>query len=373
MSATVRHMPLVTQLRQNTSVITKEIMHFRTIVHTFVFQIRENIENVLSTLLKGTRKIKSEFEVSIMDDVIQRRRHPKTARLARPKTRTELHKELEQFSGIEQEDNSRVLDSLLLESPAHSHKAVGVPRRMARRLSKSRSLSSIPEAHELGASAESPLMPNSTLSRVVELFDSIDVDSSGDLTLHEWRQAFAGSADMHLLKKVFDKMDQNGDQKVSVEEFKQAIQAEGLLPSEDQVKILHHRLAKSIRRRANVHFASADLNLSGDLCFDEFQQAFGNEFERHELQLLFNSLDTSRDGRVSLAEFRDGMSAVTDGSYAGADISIDSTAIMSATSFKLHADSGKAHSQKKRDNLLHTTSASDVIKRINQRCARASV
>ena len=39
MTATVRHMPLVTQLHRNTSVITKEIKRFRTIVTTFVNQM----------------------------------------------------------------------------------------------------------------------------------------------------------------------------------------------------------------------------------------------------------------------------------------------------------------------------------------------
>jgi hypothetical protein len=39
---------------------------------------------------------------------------------------------MDQFSGVEQDDNSRVVDSLTLESPIHSHKAVAPPSRMVR-------------------------------------------------------------------------------------------------------------------------------------------------------------------------------------------------------------------------------------------------
>ena len=124
--ATCFPFPLLSCLLLLTHLATR-VQHFRTVVHTFVSSIRENIEIVLSTLLKGTRRV-PEFEVSIMDDVITRLRRPKTAKLARPKTRTELHREIDQFAGIEQEDNSRVLDSLLLESPVHSHAAVGLPK-----------------------------------------------------------------------------------------------------------------------------------------------------------------------------------------------------------------------------------------------------
>ena len=148
MSATVRHMPLVTQLHRNTSVITKEIKHFRTVVQTFVFQIRENIETVLATLLKGTRRV-PEFEVSIRDDVKPPPRRPKTARQAKPITRTELHLDVDQFSGLEQVDNSRVLDSLLLESPLHSHKAVAMPRKLMKRLNNTLKLGDVAEMQEI--------------------------------------------------------------------------------------------------------------------------------------------------------------------------------------------------------------------------------
>ena len=100
MTATIRHMPLVTQLHRNTSVITKEIRKFRTVVHTFIDQIRNNLEIVLETLLKGTRRV-PEFEVSILESVKLPRRRPQTSKLARP-TRSEIHRRIDRFSGIEQ-------------------------------------------------------------------------------------------------------------------------------------------------------------------------------------------------------------------------------------------------------------------------------
>ena len=90
MTATIRHMPLVKQLHKNTSVITKEIKKFRTVVHTFIDQIRNHLEIALETLLKGTRRV-PEFEVSILEDVKLPRRRPQTSKLARP-TRSEIHR-----------------------------------------------------------------------------------------------------------------------------------------------------------------------------------------------------------------------------------------------------------------------------------------
>ena len=137
MTATVRHMPLVTQLHRNTSIITKEMRHFRHIVHTFVNQVHSNVVSVLEILLKGTRRV-PELDTNITDDLKLPPRRPKTAIFFAAKTRHELSQELDLFNGIEQLDNTRVLDSLLLESPAASHKTVGPPLRIARQLQRRR-------------------------------------------------------------------------------------------------------------------------------------------------------------------------------------------------------------------------------------------
>ena len=196
MSATVRHMPLVTQLHQNTSVITKEIKHFRTVVHTFVGQIRENIETVLSTLLKGTRRV-PDLEVSIMDDVNMKpnSKRPKTSRLAKPKTRTEIHHQVDQFAGIDQGENSRVLDSLLLESPAHSHDAVGLPRRLMRRMMKPKEDEQI-------------------------TFASADIDGSGFIEFEEFCLLSVNKGlGRDELKKMFEALDYNQNNKLNRNEF----------------------------------------------------------------------------------------------------------------------------------------------------------
>ena len=126
----------------------QEIKNFRTVVNTFVSSIKENIDIVLETLVKGSRRIQPEYEVSIMDEVDTTfMRRPKSARPFRPKARSELHREVDQWSGVEQDDNSRVLQSLSLENPRHSHRVVGLPRKMARRLNKS--LASISEDRQL--------------------------------------------------------------------------------------------------------------------------------------------------------------------------------------------------------------------------------
>ena len=137
LTATVRHMPLVTQLHRNTSIITKEMRHFRHIVHTFVNQVHSNVVSVLEILLKGTRRV-PELDTNITDDLKPPPRRPKTAIFFAAKTRHELSQELDLFNGIEQLDNTRVLDSLLLESPAVSHKTVGPPLRIARQLQRRR-------------------------------------------------------------------------------------------------------------------------------------------------------------------------------------------------------------------------------------------
>jgi len=87
-------------------------------------------------------QILQEFEVNIMDDVTLRSEasRPKTSKFAGPKTRTEIHQIVDQFAGVEQHDNSRMLDSLLLESPVYSHRSIGRPRRMLRRLHRSQSM-----------------------------------------------------------------------------------------------------------------------------------------------------------------------------------------------------------------------------------------
>jgi hypothetical protein len=67
---------------------------------------QEHLDSVLETLLKGTRRV-PEFEISILDHVKPLARRPKSARLALKPTRDQLNRVIDQFSGIDQHDNSR--------------------------------------------------------------------------------------------------------------------------------------------------------------------------------------------------------------------------------------------------------------------------
>jgi hypothetical protein len=67
---------------------------------------QEHIDSVLETLLKGTRRV-PEFEISILDHVKPLARRPKSAILELKPTRDKLNREIDQFSGIDQHDNSR--------------------------------------------------------------------------------------------------------------------------------------------------------------------------------------------------------------------------------------------------------------------------
>jgi len=205
MTATIRHMPLVKQLRENTSVITNEIKHFRTVVQTCVEEIQSNVEAALEALLKGTRNV-MEFEVSVMDDVKKPARRPGTAKTRISETLIEHKRVKDPFSGIEHEDNSRILESLFLESPVYSHTAVAPPYRMVRRVLKctltrslTKALSDIAEGNWLN---EPPMSNAGVLVDLKEFmrmfnnfgfservmkakFKSLDVDGSGNLDRNE--------------------------------------------------------------------------------------------------------------------------------------------------------------------------------------------
>jgi len=73
-----------------------------------------------------------DFEINVMDDVAVLPNRPQTARRNVARTRLEARRETDMFAGFSQHDNSRMLDSLALESPVHSYKTVGVPIRMLR-------------------------------------------------------------------------------------------------------------------------------------------------------------------------------------------------------------------------------------------------
>ena len=218
MSATARHMPLVTQLHTNTAIITKEIKHFRAVVHTFVNQIRENLELVLVTLARGSRRVPILDDGSLdVDKRALKATRPRTAGKARQKTREEMHQDVDTFTGIEQSDNSQILDSLLLESPAHSHSVVGPPNRMMRwfkRLGKNVVHADSWEAHETN---------RKTLTEsghIKSWFNRTDSNGSGKISFSEFAVSDLNKGvSRPALKRVFDSLDSNQTGLLTLEQF----------------------------------------------------------------------------------------------------------------------------------------------------------
>jgi len=168
-------------------------------VWTFVEQIRENIESALSALLRGKQSM-PDVEDDIMDevDLEMAYRRPKSARQARIVLRTEHNKKIDRFSGIHKEENSRVLDSNSLESPVHSHEAVGYPRRLARKLQST-----------------SPKKDT-----IFSAFDEADDDHSGEVDFDEFcEMARNKGKSKEQLRIEFDRLDFNKDGSISKKEF----------------------------------------------------------------------------------------------------------------------------------------------------------
>ena len=251
MTATVRHMPLVTQLHRNTSVITKEIKRFRTIVTTFVNQIKDNIELTLFTLSKGSRRVPIMDDVSFDVDKTALFKRPRTAKRSGPKSRQQLNRSVDMFSGIERDDNSQMLDSLLLESPAHSHGVVGAPRKMAvwfKRLGKI--IAGTDTWQDDGTQTAEIWWKDVAYSRGI--FLSADDNESGQLDFEEF-----ALLDIHhnvnraALKRVFDEIDTDHNGSLDLEEFTRYVQSG-----------LHLRLISSSQDPSgNVPGAAKDMSL----------------------------------------------------------------------------------------------------------------
>ena len=55
---------------------------------------------------------------------------------------------------------------------------------------------------------------------VMQLFDCADVDGTGELSLADFKAAFATDADVDVVQQFFEELDINQDGKVSLQEFK---------------------------------------------------------------------------------------------------------------------------------------------------------
>jgi len=238
------------------------------------------MEILLTTLLKGTRRV-PEFEVYIMDDVRMPARRSKSAMRAVPKSRTEIHRNIDQFSGIEQHHNSRLLDALLLESPLHSHAAVAPPDVMIRRVLRG-TLSSRYLTKPL-SEIKLQMHKWDELKKIKRIFDEADLDRSGSIEMHEFMLMYYNKGLSLLDKHVrFKTLDANEDGKLSWQELKAIMDPLCMLP--DGMSLF-------------------DQDKSGSVDFEEFMKLYSNTGRsRFDMKAIFEKLDVDKSGTVGREE-----------------------------------------------------------------------
>mmetsp|Transcript_33938 Transcript_33938/g.83402 ORF Transcript_33938/g.83402 Transcript_33938/m.83402 type:complete len:840 (+) Transcript_33938:73-2592(+) len=140
-----------------------------------------------------------------------------------------------------------------------------------------------------------------------ELFDEIDADGSGDLSLQEiWADLDGRGANMpyESVKALFEELDTDGDGRISLAEFKEHMglpmfPGMGLGGPSASQDMLH--------AEAEDTFAAIDTDMSGFIEFDELWadlELRGYDLTKEQVMEVFADLDVNRDGRVSLAEFK---------------------------------------------------------------------
>ena len=131
------------------------------------------------------------------------------------------------------------------------------------------------EVVDLGIFYGNAKVPNPAVQKLDKMvdstFDKIDTDGSGEMSLAELRQQVRGkfqNIGEAEVKELLNKMDSNGDDKVSRAEF-------AVAPPSD------------------------------DISFKEFRKAIGvaNKMSDDEMRGLFNQIDVNHDGMLSRAEF----------------------------------------------------------------------
>ncbi|KAG0482614.1 hypothetical protein HPP92_010698 [Vanilla planifolia] len=85
------------------------------------------------------------------------------------------------------------------------------------------------------------------------------------------------------MRRVFDKIDLNGDRRISVDELRSSLRAVG-------------RKDAAAEAKAMVHVA--DLNKTGFIEFDEFMEVHRKGVRISEIKYAFRMFDENRDGRI---------------------------------------------------------------------------
>jgi len=70
------------------------------------------------------------------------------------------------------------------------------------------------------------------------------------------------------------------------------------------------RLRQYLAQDVKGLFARADADRSGDLSFEEWEHALGDQIDSAALKALFEEMDSNKDGKVSWQEFKDGLDSM---------------------------------------------------------------
>lgn len=139
--------------------------------------------------------------------------------------------------------------------------------------------------------------PKKDIEKLRNMFESVDTDGDGELTVEELSQVLVNGMGYYKKKAmqqaaiIMEKCDTNGDGKLSFEEFSH-VHASMQLSSDEM--LIH------------TCFSVMDENNDGTIEIQELQDAL--KLDREEAEVVFKEADLNGDGVISFEEFKIAMS-----------------------------------------------------------------